>query len=141
MQRVHTVRVDGALTRVDAVALLVLLDNDGVEPERARLIAGHAVNPMLQTELSRIPLATLADRYRLGHGYDPETSFRAALAAECDQDLATRLAIDAPLFQEQGRRGLTSEQLERLSAGYSALPGTMAAEVVAWLAATGTGHL
>ena len=67
--------------------------------------------------------------------------FRAALAAECDQDLAARLAIDAPLFQEQGRRGLTSEQLERLSASYSALPGTMAAEVVAWLAVTGTGHL
>ncbi len=110
-------------------------------PELTELIAGHAVNPMLQAELSRIPLATLADRYRLGHGYDPETSFRAALAAECDQDLATRLAIDAPLFQEQGRRGLTSEQLERLSAGYSALPGAMAAEVVAWLAVTGTGHL
>ena len=65
-----------------------------------------------------------------------------AIAGPSFADEADRIrAIERQLEQQTALIKKQAEQLERLSASYSALPGTMAAEVVAWLAVTGTGHL
>ncbi len=107
----------------------------------ADLVAGHAVNPMLQARLSRIPLATLADRYRQGRAYDPQVSFRAALARLCSAGLAERLAEDARSFQERGRCAMDAGARERLAAAYAGLPDETAREVADWLATSGTRPL
>ena len=106
--------------------------------ELSQLTAGHAVNPMLQSELSRIPLATLADCYRQGDAYRPLRSFHSALEGLCSPELAARLATDAAVFQDQGRTAIEAAERERLAGAYAALPDAMAKEVAAWLAATDT---
>jgi hypothetical protein len=67
-----------------------------------RAIAGHAVNPMNQAWLSRIPLLSLADSYRGGPHYDPDSSFTAACLELCDTVLGHMLIHDSKLFQKTG---------------------------------------
>jgi hyaluronoglucosaminidase len=99
------------------------------------LIAGHAVNPMNQARLSRIPLRTLADSYAEGAAYDPEASFAAACRSVGDGALGQLLIEDLVPFQKTGLAAMTAEQRRALTRRYDAFAGNpYADEVRRWLA-------
>jgi hypothetical protein len=84
----------------------------------ADLVAGHAINPMNQARLSRLPLLSFEASYQ--PGYDPDTSLRQALHREgCPQELARRLLDDVESFSS---RGLLEISRESLAEAYRALP-------------------
>ena len=98
------------------------------------LLSGHAVNPMNQAWLSRIPLATLAESYRLGETYDPDAAFETACRQLCGPELGAALSEDLPAFQDRGLANLTAGESAALIARYSRFDGDpFAAELVAWL--------
>ena len=100
-----------------------------------RAIAGHAINPMNQAWLSRIPLLSLADSYREGPHYDPDGSFTAACLELCDTVLGQMLIHDSKLFQKTGLGGMSGDERGALSERYSAFQGNpYADEVLGWLA-------
>jgi len=110
----------------------------GRPPRLRTQAAGHAVNPMNQAWLSRIPLASLADSYAQGAAYDPQESCAAACRRFCGPALGAALIADLPAFQEQGLNGLDDGARRALVARYRAFtdsPDTApyAAEVVDWL--------
>lgn len=98
-------------------------------------LAGHAVNPMNQAWLSRIPLRSLADSYRQGDAYDPDVSFDEACHALCGADLGALLAADIALFQKTGLEKLTADDRHSLEQRYGKFRGNAYAdEVLGWLA-------
>lgn len=98
-------------------------------------IAGHAVNPMNQAWLSRIPLRSLADSYRQGPDYDPDGSFAEACRDECGADLGAMLAADITLLQKTGLENLTAADRDSLTQRYGNFRGNAHAdEVLGWLA-------
>lgn len=67
----------------------------------ADLIAGHAINPMNQANLSRLPILTFAASQQ--PGYRAERALDEALEREaCPAGLAERLREDIAVFQNQG---------------------------------------
>lgn len=99
-----------------------------------KLLAGHAVNPMNQAWLSRIPIRTLAESYRLGPDYDPEHAFTAACESLCGAALGPQILRDLPLFQDRGLAGLDAPEREALIRRYARFADNpYAAELVAWL--------
>ena len=97
-------------------------------------IAGHAVNPMNQAWLSRIPIATLAESYALGARYDPDLSFEAACQRLCGAALGARIASEVSLFQDRGLGAIAEDRRRDLIAGYGGFAGNpSAAEICAWL--------
>lgn len=99
-----------------------------------QLISGHAVNPMNQAWLSRIPLQSLADSYGQGPGYDSFASFTAACRAHCDAALGRMLIDDFKLFQKTGLKKMTAEERDALRRRYGAFRGNPHAdEVLRWL--------
>ena len=98
------------------------------------LLSGHAVNPMNQAWLSRIPLATLAESYRLGDSYDPDAAFEAACRRLCGPDLGAAISEDLPLFQDRGLTSLSEAERAALIERYGRFAGDpYAEELVAWL--------
>ena len=96
---------------------------------------GHWANPMIQGELSKLPLASLATLYRLGTEYRPEAAWEQLLAELCSPALATLLRRDQRLFQEHGLKQLGTSQRAALRRDYRALKDSaMAAEICRWLA-------
>ena len=77
----------------------------------ARLLSGHAANPMNQPELSKIPLLTLSGR----------------------MDRKSFLDDDIPLFQDKGLDGLSGEEKAALIEKYSAIEDPGALELIDWL--------
>ena len=99
-----------------------------------RAVAGHAVNPMNQAWLSRIPILTLSDSYALGPRYDPEASFAAACRRLCGAALGAQISADAPLFRDPGLSSLDEDRRRALIEAYSRFPGDpYAEELRAWL--------
>lgn len=104
-------------------------------PALQQRLAGHAVNPMNQAWLSRIPLCSLADSYRLGAAYDPEAAFAAACRHQCGDELGAMLAADLALFQQTGLENLTADARQALERRYGDFRGHACAdEVLGWLA-------
>jgi hyaluronoglucosaminidase len=98
------------------------------------LLAGHAANPMKQPTLSRLPLATLPMSYALADRYAPDDAWLRAAQREGGDALATRLALDLPLFQDVGLDKLSDEQRATLEQTYTAFaPRAIAEEILAWL--------
>ncbi|WP_111643016.1 beta-N-acetylglucosaminidase domain-containing protein [Marinimicrobium alkaliphilum] len=98
------------------------------------LVGGHAINPMNQPYLSRIPLLSASEAYRLGDAYSPEHAFESACRALAEEPLATALIEDTPLFQDRGLGALTQAEQTRLRQRYQQwADDPMAREVVAWL--------
>jgi hypothetical protein len=104
-------------------------------PARLRdQLAGHAVNPMNQPWLSRLPLATLAASYAEGDAYDPERAFARAADAQCGPALAAALTEDLPCLDDGGLDALGETEKKALAAKYAAFTDDpFAAEVVGFL--------
>lgn len=97
-------------------------------------LAGHAVNPMNQAWLSRIPLLTLAESYALGAGYDPARSFETACRRLCGEALGARISGAVGLLQDQGLAGITEERRRALTEAFGRFAGDpYAGELRAWL--------
>ncbi len=107
----------------------------------AGLTSGHAVNPMNQPWLSRIPLYTLPRSYAQGAAYDPDEVLQEALQELCshftlgpgDSDLAQELASDLDTFQTLGLNRLERERREELIERYTRFDSPYSQEIVAWL--------
>lgn len=95
-------------------------------------LAGHAVNPMNQPWLSRIPLVSLGQAYRSN---TPLPSLHSVCAQLCGVQLADYLVADIELLQDVGLAKLTSGQLDYLLPRYQPLAAqsAYAKEVCDWL--------
>ena len=91
----------------------------GRGPELGNWLAGHAVNPMNQSALSKIVLLTLKDSYEQGAAYKPEKSFRKAASMVTCRDMALQLEKDLPAFMDKGLDVLTHEEKETMKGDYS----------------------
>lgn len=97
-------------------------------------LAGHAVNPMNQAWLSRIPILTLSESYALGARYDPKRSFEAACRRLCGEALGSQIAADAALFRDRGLAGIAEDRRRELIEIYAHFAGDpYAEELRAWL--------
>jgi hyaluronoglucosaminidase len=96
----------------------------------ADLVTGHAVNPMNQAWLSRLPLLTFEASY--GLDYDAARAWSQALRAlDCPAELVARLEGDVADFQD---RGLLELSASELAESYRTLPDhPYRTEVVEWL--------
>ena len=95
-------------------------------------ITGHAINPMNQAWLSRIPLATLPAMY------NPKTSLREeserVIKQLCPPDLAAQILEDLEQFQITGLRKITSPERLELIGKYRDLESNpYTTEIIAWL--------
>jgi hypothetical protein len=95
-------------------------------------LAAHAVNPALQPVLTRIPMATLAESYREGAGYDYGRAFTRAAREALGEDLAARVEGDLAALQDTGLDRLDA-RAARLRERYAAFDHAGAREIVAWL--------
>jgi hypothetical protein len=95
-------------------------------------LAAHAVNPALQPYLSRIPLASLAESYRLGEAYQYGAAFERA-AAEVLGDAAIHVQRHLLTLQEVGLDRLAEETKTRLRTRYAGFDNPAAREIVKWL--------
>ena len=95
-------------------------------------IAAHGVNPALQPTLSRIPLLTLVESYRLGTDYRYGEAFRHAAALVLGEPLATTLWQDVLVLQDVGLDRLAAKE-EMLRERYAAVDHDAAREIIAWL--------
>lgn len=98
------------------------------------LLAGHAVNPMNQFNLSKLALASLPHAYTSA-SYQPDTLFNQLLERFCSPKLRQSLQEDAAVFAQLGLDGMSPEQRAQLSLRYRKLQeqNGMAAEVADWL--------
>lgn len=97
------------------------------------LVSGHAVNPMNQAHLSKIPLMTLTMSYQRMEDYCPVNGFVEAVEALCPPDLAHVLIEDVPLFQDVGLDQLSPDIKQDLIKKYNTFDNPYAQEVVQWL--------
>ena len=104
-------------------------------PQLLEHLAGHAVNPMKQALLSRLPLATLPLSYQLGERYQPETIWHSVAQAELGDELAALLTTDLPLLADVGLAQLPEADIQRLQQRYQPFAHQPAmAELLGWLA-------
>lgn len=97
------------------------------------LVSGHAVNPMNQAHLSKIPLMTLTMSYQRQESYSPTEAFVEALQQLCPSQVADALIKDVSLFQDCGLNQLSDDIKENLIRKYRAFDNPYAQEVVQWL--------
>ena len=114
---------DGA-KRCNFLYLNALLNR---EKAMRSLISGHLCNPMNQGFLSLPALGGLAALY--GHGAVSDEYLSQRLGAKTWE----LLSRDRDIFQSKGLAGLGDARCHELAAEYADLPGTAAAETVAWL--------
>lgn len=94
---------------------------------------GHLANPMNQAFLSQMPLASLAQTYRLRDDYDPDVFWRTALPELVGAPLATLLRRDVELLQLRGLDAISPEQRRQLADEYRCIDHPAATELVDWL--------
>lgn len=82
-------------------------------------LAGHAVNPMNQAALSRIPMLTLKEAFEKGDAYDPLKAFRKAARMVTSHDMAELLERDLETFADKGLASLSDEAKAALKDDYS----------------------
>ncbi|HSC66907.1 MAG TPA: beta-N-acetylglucosaminidase domain-containing protein [Cellvibrio sp.] len=97
-------------------------------------IAGHAVNPMNQPWLSRIPLASLPIAYREQNNYSPDAAFIDICKNLCGDELAGQLQQDINQLQERGLKNFSSYERALLVSSYERFgKNPYALEIIAWL--------
>lgn len=102
----------------------------------AKNIAGHAINPMNQAWLSRIPLASLPAMYSAENDTIKET--HKAIIELCPKPFARQLIKDLGLFQQRGLTSLSQQQRQDKVNIYRTLQSTSdnnhySQEVIDWL--------
>jgi len=105
-----------------------------------KLTSGHAVNPMNQPWLSRIPLYSLPYSYLQGIDYNPEAVLQDALHKLCAQyegprerNLAQQISSDIENFQTLGLDKLDQTKRKQLIQTYSHFDSPYAKEIIDWL--------
>jgi hypothetical protein len=106
-------------------------------PDRANigdLLAGHAVNPMNQFNLSKLAIASLPHAYQ-SSPYKPQALFKQLLEQLCPGPVSRALHEDAHHFAHQGLAHYDAATTARLLKKYQALEDSsgMAREVIDWL--------
>lgn len=97
-------------------------------------VAGHAVNPMNQPWLSRIPLATLPKAYRESSTYNPQQAFIDTCHQLCGPLLANQIIADIALLQDIGLNNFSTTEQQELVKKYQAFANNpYTAEIVDWL--------
>ena len=96
-------------------------------------VSGHAINPMNQMELSKIPALTLVQSYHHGSDYRPEVAFRESCEKVLPKVLAMKLIAHRELFNQKGLDQIESGSKELLIKEYGAIPHPAAHEIAAWL--------
>jgi hypothetical protein len=96
-------------------------------------LAAHAVNPALQPVLSRIPLASLAESYRLGEAYEYGAAFARAAAEVLGPELGVLVQRHLLTLQEVGLDRLEADTKTRLRERYTAFDHPGAREILKWL--------
>jgi|SRR5690554_1114073 len=100
----------------------------------AELVSGHAVNPMNQPWLSRLPLLTLPRAYRENQNYNPDQAFIDSCYQLCEAPLARCLIEDIGLLQNNGLDKLDPEQRKTLRGKYAVFDNNpYAREIIDWL--------
>ena len=94
---------------------------------------GHLANPMNQPYLSRLPLASLAQSYRVARQYDADAFWREATDALMGPELGNLLRRDVRRFQIEGLDRIDAGERERLRADYARIEHPAAREVCDWL--------
>lgn len=94
---------------------------------------GHLANPMNQAFLSQLPLASLAQSYRLRDSYDPDEFWRTAADSLIGKTFAQLLRRDVDLFQHQGLDALSQSERTRLVEDYQRIAHPAAVELIDWL--------
>jgi hyaluronoglucosaminidase len=107
----------------------------GRPPAMAGHIAAHGVNPALQAVLTRIPMLTLAERYRQGDGYAYLDATRRAAATVLGETLGQTLSEDVLFLQDVGLDRL-GEKEKLLRERYTGVDHPGAREIIAWLDGT-----
>jgi len=95
--------------------------------------SGHAVNPMNQPLLSRIPMKTLSMSYHQKAEYSSDAAFNDAVHSLCGRKLGKCIVEDISLFQDRGLNGIEEEEKQALIRRYQDYPSPYAAEIVDWL--------
>jgi len=101
--------------------------------QMSELVSGHAVNPMNQPHLSKIPLMTLTMSYQRQESYSPIDAFVEAVEGLCPSELAQALIEDVSLFQDRGLNQLSTDLKQELIKKYDTFDSPYAHEVVQWL--------
>jgi len=97
-------------------------------------IAGHAVNPMNQAQLSKLALASLNHAYEKKNNYDPAQSFVDISLALCGERLGQQLQDDIHALQDLGLQKLSNAEKNTLRNTYQQfLPNPFAQEILDWL--------
>lgn len=99
----------------------------------AKLTTGHAVNPMNQPWLSRIPLYSLPRSYSQSLRYDPQKTLEESLHQLCEESLAHQILKDLDSFQTQGLDQIEHIKREQLIQQYTVFDSPYAQEIIAWL--------
>ena len=87
----------------------------GRSHELTATVKGFAVNPMIQAEASKIPLATFAAYFRDPAGYDPDRAWDEALVTVAGEDSAGALRSLAETSLRSPLRTPEAERLQRLT--------------------------
>ena len=99
----------------------------------AKLTTGHAVNPMNQPWLSRIPLYSLPQSYSQSLSYDPQKTLEEGLHQLCEESLSRQILKDIDSFQTQGLDQIERIKREQLIQQYTVFDSPYAQEIIAWL--------
>lgn len=103
-------------------------------PHLQGLLSGHAVNPMKQPWLSRIPLATLPVNYGKASEYARDEVGRTSALQVCGDLVGRLIWEDVALFHDVGLSALTEEQRVYLKGRYGPHPeDPFCQEVMKWL--------
>ena len=97
-------------------------------------LAGHAVNPMTQPLLSRLPVVSLPLSYQLADDYHPDALWMQIAGTELGVELARQLTIDLPAFCQLGLEQLGEsgkQQLRQRYQPYRSHPAVI--ELLDWL--------
>ncbi|MFC3117316.1 beta-N-acetylglucosaminidase domain-containing protein [Cellvibrio fontiphilus] len=97
-------------------------------------LSGHAVNPMNQAWLSRIPLASLPLAYSQQALYSPDNIFPHIIKELCGDAFSQCLAEDINTLQDKGLKNLNHIEQQYLRTRYSQFgDNPYAQEIINWL--------
>ena len=114
--------------------LLQLRAFDQSHSQLSDLVAGHAVNPMNQAHLSKIPLASLPLAYQQQENYSADAALTDICHKLCGNTLAKKILRDIIQLQDIGLKKLSHQERLTLRNTYlEFIDSPYAQEIVAWL--------